>query len=231
MKRIVLITAIIMYASVQIRASHLASELNLRLFDQAWFTVNIDHQAFPNPTTKFQIKDITPGTHFLRVVRIDQGYYGHPGISTLVFQGYVEIPSAARINAMIDRHNRFRINKIFPYETAPLVYNPYYTPLAPPEPMYCGMSDEEFDHLRYTVERLSFESSKMQVVRQALSQNKVNSRQVLELARMMTFESSKLELAKMAYHQTVDKQNYFMVNDAFTFESSILDLNDYIYRS
>lgn len=226
MKKIVLIIAIIMYASVQIRASHLASDFNLRLFDQALFTVNIDHQVYNTPTNRFQLKAIAPGQHFLRVTRLEHGYYGPHTVPVLVFSGYIDLPSGAQINAMIDRQNRFRINKIIPFVVAPVCATPYM-----PEPVQYGMSDYEFDQLRNTIDRLSFDSSRMQVAKQAIAHNMVTTRQVYALMNMMTFESNKLELAKYAYAQTVDKQNYFVVNDAFTFESSILNLNDFIYRS
>ena len=54
------------------------------------------------------------------------------------------------------------------------------------------------------------------------------SRQVSELMQLMTFESSMLELAKNTYMHTLDKQNYYLANDAFNFESSIEDLNRFI---
>ena len=43
------------------------------------------------------------------------------------------------------------------------------------------------------------------------------------------FESTKLEYAKFAYDFTYDKGNYFKVNDAFDFESSIEELDEYIH--
>jgi hypothetical protein len=46
----------------------------------------------------------------------------------------------------------------------------------------------------------------------------------------MTFDSSRLELAKLAYLSTVDKENFWVVYDLFTFESSIVELNEYISR-
>ncbi|HMT28446.1 MAG TPA: DUF4476 domain-containing protein [Bacteroidia bacterium] len=228
MKRVLIITAF-MIASVQLRASHLASELNLRIADQSWFTVTLDNQAFGTPVNRFHVDELHPGTHFLRVTRLDHGYYGPYSVPVVIFNGYIDIPAQSRINAMIDRQFRFRINKIFPL--MPVHESPYCNTV--PDPYASGyvMSDFDFDQLRNTIDRLSFESSKMQVVRQAISSNYFTARQVTELARLMTFESSKLDLAKNAYHKTIDKQNYFMLNDTFTFESSILDLNEYINRS
>ena len=45
---------------------------------------------------------------------------------------------------------------------------------------------------------------------------------------MFSFEDSKLDFAKYAYERTYDIDNYYKVNDAFTFESSVDELNEYI---
>lgn len=52
--------------------------------------------------------------------------------------------------------------------------------------------------------------------------------QVKELLALFSYEDSKLELAKYAYDYTVDKGNYFMVNEAFSYSSSKESLMDYI---
>ncbi|MCB0819872.1 MAG: DUF4476 domain-containing protein, partial [Bacteroidetes bacterium] len=45
----------------------------------------------------------------------------------------------------------------------------------------------------------------------------------------MTFEDSKVEIARHGYSRVVDPQNYFTVNSAFTFSSSVDELNRYLY--
>ena len=44
------------------------------------------------------------------------------------------------------------------------------------------------------------------------------------------FEDTKLQFAKYAYGHTYDINNFYMVNDAFEFESSIEELNRAIGR-
>ncbi|MCF8372573.1 MAG: DUF4476 domain-containing protein [Bacteroidales bacterium] len=56
----------------------------------------------------------------------------------------------------------------------------------------------------------------------------MSSEQVLELLQMLSFDSYRLDLAKYAYIYTVDKHNYYIVNNAFTFSSNITALNQYI---
>jgi hypothetical protein len=229
MKRI-LLAALFVVASVQLKASHLASEFNLRIHEMAWFTVTLDNQIFETPVNRFQLSHIEPGTHYLVVSRMDQNqWYPYDYRHTRIFAGYVHIPALSRVNAVIDRFGRFKINRIVPL-VQPVLPDPAVCQPVP-APVFIGMNDYEFDQLIHTIDNLSFESSKMQVARQALSANMVSARQVEQLVRLMTFESSKLELAKFAYRNTVDKQNYFIINDAFTFESSITDLNNFIYNS
>jgi DNA invertase Pin-like site-specific DNA recombinase len=54
------------------------------------------------------------------------------------------------------------------------------------------------------------------------------SQQVKELLQLFTFENNKLELAKYAYRNTVDKRTYFIVNDVFSFGSSRDELARFI---
>ena len=48
---------------------------------------------------------------------------------------------------------------------------------------------------------------------------------------LFVFESNKLEVAKSAYRKTVDKQNYYQLNDALTFSSSKEELARFIRES
>jgi hypothetical protein len=224
MKRLLLI-AMISVASVSLEASHQLSELNLRLTDEHLFTVTFDHLLFNNPSGKFNLKDIEPGTHYLRVYRINPGYYNPYDLPVMIFSGNINIPAAVRVNAVIDRQHRFRVIKVVPL--APPVIYEYPAPYIP-YPEVQGMNEPQFQNLKATVQKMNFESSRLTVIKQAVSVNYVTSRQVAELMSLMSFESGKLDVAKFAFSHTVDRENYYIVNDQFWFESSIMELNRYI---
>ena len=78
------------------------------------------------------------------------------------------------------------------------------------------------------VQNASFESEKQAIAKQFVQTNGSTSRQVLEFARAMDFESSRLKFAKYAYDHTFDPENYYLVNQAFDFSSSTTALNRYI---
>lgn len=90
------------------------------------------------------------------------------------------------------------------------------------------MSRGDFDSFKSSVSSKSFEDSKMTMAKQVLNNNCLTSSQVREVMGLFSFEQTKLDFAKYAYGHTYDIGNYYKVNDAFGFESSIDDLNQYI---
>ncbi|MGZ3863413.1 MAG: DUF4476 domain-containing protein [Bacteroidia bacterium] len=91
-----------------------------------------------------------------------------------------------------------------------------------------AMSNSSFDELTHSIKAKSFEDAKMKVAKQGISANCVNAAQVRKLMDLFSFEENKLEITKYSYRYTVDKNNYFKVNDGFSFDSSVDALNEYI---
>lgn len=90
------------------------------------------------------------------------------------------------------------------------------------------MSRSEFESFKSSLSSKSFEDSKMTMAKQVLNNNCLTSAQVKDLMAMFSFEQTKLDFAKYAYGHTYDLGNYYKVNDAFGFETSIDELNEYI---
>jgi hypothetical protein len=78
------------------------------------------------------------------------------------------------------------------------------------------------------ISRQNFDSNRLQIAKQVISTNQLTSAQITDIMRLFSFESSRLEIAKFAYNYVVDPQRYFMVNNAFSFSSSVDDLNRFI---
>jgi len=86
------------------------------------------------------------------------------------------------------------------------------------------MNQDEFSQLLRVIGSKSFESTKEDIAMGAIDNNYFTSQQVLQLLNVFTFESTKVKVAKSAYDKVVDPDKYYIVYDAFTFESSINDL-------
>lgn len=111
------------------------------------------------------------------------------------------------------------------YEEPPRYALPGYSgPVGCPWPMSPG----DFNNVKNSISSKSFEDSKLTIAKQVINANCLLCSQVKEIMLLFSFEDTRLELAKYAYGYTYDIGNYYLLNDAFTFESSIDELNEYI---
>ncbi|MFH2141714.1 MAG: DUF4476 domain-containing protein [Bacteroidota bacterium] len=232
-----------------------ASKLSIRLYDNSLFTIVVDAQRYSTPSNNFKFDYLSPGNHVVKIMKIIPGGYGHPAINQLVFKGSINIPSNASVYAKLNHFNKLEITKVINhastlygncngygsngyysgynnyYDYGETGCNGYYAENNNFDDYSYGMSLNEFNNLKYTIMNSSFDSSRLTIAKQAISSNGITSEQVFELMMLFSFESNKLDLAKFAYGYTVDRNNYYVVNNAFTFSSSIDDLNDYIMTS
>lgn len=91
-----------------------------------------------------------------------------------------------------------------------------------------AMDQSTFASALKTIKGSSFDDTKLSTAKSILSNNCVNTNQVVEMCKQFSFEENKLEFAKFAYGRTVDPNNYFKVVDVFTFDSNKTELNEYI---
>ncbi|MEN9522044.1 MAG: hypothetical protein RL065_421 [Bacteroidota bacterium] len=108
-----------------------------------------------------------------------------------------------------------------PTETRVVYVDGYNGPIGCPRPM----NQEEFQSAKQSISSKTFEDSKLKIAKQIVGANCITATQVRSIMKLFTFEASKLDFAKFAYPYTYDQKNYYKVNDAFEFESSIDDLN------
>ncbi|MCX6243398.1 MAG: DUF4476 domain-containing protein [Bacteroidetes bacterium] len=93
------------------------------------------------------------------------------------------------------------------------------------------MNDLDFRDVKNTINSKSFEDSKLSIAKQVTSANCLFASEVKEIMQLFSFEETRLEFAKFAYPYTYDIGNYYKVNTAFQFESSIDELNGFIAGS
>lgn len=104
-----------------------------------------------------------------------------------------------------------------------------------PLPGYTGpigcegpMSPAAFSDAKQSIDGKSFSDSKMRVAKQIARSNCMLTSQVHQIMQLFSFETDKLEFAKFAYDYTYDRGNYYKVNDVFSFENTIKELETYL---
>jgi hypothetical protein len=196
----------------QLRAQQ--SELILKTQNNQSFRAFIDNQPVVNTVNAQVISNLTPGRHHVRMISNPQYNGAAFVLPALLYDGYVDVPGNTRMTAMVINLGFIQI----------ILQEPLFGGIFQP----MGMHPADFEMLKQTIRNQSFDSSRLSVTKQASTMNYLTSRQVFELTELLTFESSKLEFAKHAYNRTVDRNNYYVVNNAFTFSSSVDELTRYI---
>lgn len=230
--RKVFTTAMMMVLSLVASANHFNSSLTVRATDHTTISVAVNQQWIGAPGTTITVDNLTPGNHWISIAR-HHGFYGQ---SMVVFSGYVFIPEMSEVRSILTHSNRLKVTEVLPIAPQPVCHNdfgydPYNNYGYPTSYGYntpIVISQNDFGMLRNSIANKSFESTKLEIAKQALQRFNFNTQQVAEMMRLFTFESSKLDFAKAAYNKTVDKNRYFIINDEFTFSSSISELNRYI---
>ena len=78
------------------------------------------------------------------------------------------------------------------------------------------------------IENESFKSDKIIVAKQATKNKCLSVDQIKQIMDEFSFDDGKLEFAKLAYSKCSNKDDYYMLNESFSFSSSKSELNDYI---
>ncbi|MDO9511277.1 MAG: DUF4476 domain-containing protein [Bacteroidales bacterium] len=102
-----------------------------------------------------------------------------------------------------------------------------FDPMPPINP--CMINDADFREMKSMIDKQSFNNTRLSMARQSIGARKCfTSHQILEIVKLMQYESSKMELAKFAYDYCLDREKYYVVTEAFSFESSKQDLLKFI---
>ncbi|GAA4351633.1 hypothetical protein GCM10023185_10450 [Hymenobacter saemangeumensis] len=89
---------------------------------------------------------------------------------------------------------------------------------------YRSMAPQDVDALIQAVRQRPFESAKLSLAKDALSQSSLSAVDLKRLLRSFDFESSRVELAKYAHSHVYDPQNFYRVYEGFDFDASVREV-------
>jgi hypothetical protein len=215
-------------------------------------SITIDGKRFNKIGRTVTVNDLAPGRHMIKIYRYNSNGYGYQN-GLLIYQGEIKVNpghiyyctvsrNAMDIeeNCCIDNYGNWNNNDNWEnwdegehnwnnntqwnqhnqnnYEEN--TWNDYNG----------GMSNGRFQQLIDQIRKASFESSKVSVAKQALRNNNISVDQLKSILNEFSFESTKLQFAKDNYSKVINKRDFFLINDVFTFQSSKDDLNQFLER-
>ncbi|MFN2429564.1 MAG: DUF4476 domain-containing protein, partial [Cryomorphaceae bacterium] len=95
-------------------------------------------------------------------------------------------------------------------------------------PSCSEMADGDFKDVLASLNSKTFSDSKMTQAKQVLRGNCMSATQIKTVMSSFTYEDDKLEFAKAAYDRCADPENYWKLNDAFDYEMTIDELNEFL---
>jgi hypothetical protein len=220
------------------------SMLTVKSNDQSDVRVVLDGKRFESGSNSIMIRDLNSGYHTIKVYRQkNNGFFNIIGqFYEVVYSTSLKVKQGTHITITVDRNGRANVQETkiqgrlnrdrdrdlnrdhdFNYDRDGQWgdYDSNYG-------YERGMDDREFSQVLQAINKEWLESNKLRSAIQIVKTNSLTSAQVKEMALLFSFENNKLELAKQAYTNTVDKRNYYMINDVFSFGSSKEELNRYI---
>jgi hypothetical protein len=242
-----LLTSLLMSIAV-FAAPRPQSILTIKSADNADIRIVLDGKRFEPNDNAIMFRGIEDGYHTLKVFKQrNSGFFNMSGKRyELVYNTSVNIKRRTHLFITIERNGRISMqeNKLkrdwarqdrdwdngnygkgydFDHEGQWGEYDRH-------EGHIRGMNDREFRDVLQSIEKEWLESNKLKSASQIARTNNLTTAQVEQVLLLFSFENNKLELAKQAYANTVDKRNYTMLFDVFSFNSSKLELERYIER-
>lgn len=92
------------------------------------------------------------------------------------------------------------------------------------------VSENEFYEITRHLNNIHFDDDRVEYIKDKIDYNFFTSNQVSKLIEYLSFEDNRLSVAKYAYSKTIDPQNYELVYDELSFNSSKRNLDDFIYN-
>ena len=184
------------------------------------------------PTVGVTVNGITPGEHHLKVVEVYTDRYGER-VRKTVYSGNINVRPSVHIDARVDEGQGIAVhNTPVPcadgYNGPPSdnkahsnngVEDPPVapTPVADALPPY--MSDADFQTLVNTIIAAKYEVKKMDTLKAFIGTSHVSTDQVRQVMALFSFESNKLDVAKLLYDHTVDPKKYASLASSFNFKA------------
>lgn len=99
---------------------------------------------------------------------------------------------------------------------------------SPANPCGMKMANDAFATAKKSIADKGFDDTRLTIAKQVTNANCLSVAQIKEVMGVFSFEETKLEYAKYAYDRCANRNEYYLINDAFKFTSTIDELNEYI---
>lgn len=201
--------------------------------DKVWIFIDGRQYIANNDDDEMTLNYIRPGYHSVKVYRQRRAGsndgWNQNRKKQLIYEGNLYVKPRYHVDVLI---NRF--GKVFIDERQMNAGN-YYDQYGE-QPGWSSQDDHHmqpmnsygFEQFKQVIRNENFDNTRIILAKQTIGSNYFSSAQVKEILELFSFENNKLDIDKFSYKYTVDKNNYFILNDAFSFSGNKEELARYI---
>lgn len=206
------------------------AEVFLRIPEQGFFTVEIDDQMMSNGSGKYRFFDLQSGK--VPVSIYENGF--------LIYRTTLMLRNNNRMVLDFFTNEGLYLLDLYPVKNQSYGFNDWNDVWNNPYGNQQGggynsgnvMDDASFRQFFEMLQKNEkFDDGKVALINQQMRSSLFTSMQIRDLVKYISFDKSKLALAKSMYKRCVDKNKYFLVYDAFDFENSKRELMEFITKS
>ena len=211
--------------------------------------VYVDNRLYQDNDQTIVLNDIQPGTHSIRIYRASRnGNYGkkqrngrYDQSNDLLFSSNVYVRPSTHVDVMINRFGKALVDeRALSDRNGSWNDDDWNDSYGDRNGGYGNgnygngnygnqaMNDRDFSQVLQKIRSQWF--GKLNTARDEVNGHYFNVYQVRQLLDLFSSESDKLELAKLAYRNTVDRQNFRQLYDIFSYQSQA-ELDRYIRSS
>ena len=205
------------------------SELHIKLTDQHTpFIVSIDQRMYYNPDGYFSVGNLNGGYHDFKLYSYIPLTLNRIDSTLMICSGTLYIAPSSRMLVILDPTKRFYISQYYnplQYSMNTNLYNPINSKYFPIIPYNC-LDSTSYKELLANIKEIPFIDLKVTLIKESVFFNGITAAQVKELLQIFPFDKDKLSLAVFCYGSCVDKPNYSILSDAFSFTQSMQELKN-----
>ena len=145
----------------------------------------------------------------------------------LYFLLLLVVPATAQSGLFGKRHHHGSPTPAGQYHPRPMI-KPGHSKHHVPRHEEIGMNPRDFNEAVRIINNENFDEKRLATAERIIAANPMSTRQIANICKLFNFESNRLEFAKYAYRRCVDPNNYFLIDEVFTFDSSKKELYNFI---
>jgi hypothetical protein len=238
MKRILLLTVLLITTiSTFAQRGATGASLKIKLSTNQMLSVSVDDRYYERRGTSLTIGNIPNGRHYLKVYNYRIGRSGN-GRANMVYSGYVDLKASTHNTAVVDPIQRkMTMRTVYtyireqndPYENwNDKNYDKYDNDDYNNNYNSSELRNQDITDLGIRVKDRAMDDDKLKLMQTVLADRTYYTDQLRTMVAWLSFEDNKLAFLKSSYDNTVDKDNYWKLEDVFSFSSSKDQLNDYV---